>query len=55
MFKPYQLVTIGFILSLMLGFVGSHDMEDEIASQSLYCQMVAEGSWPAYDKEKECK
>ena len=54
MFKPWQLVVLGVTIVTLFGLVGSYDYEAELASQSLYCDMTTEGSWPAYDKAIDC-
>jgi hypothetical protein len=54
MFKPWQLVILGMTFAMLLGLVGSYDYEDELASQSLYCDMTTEGSWPSYDSAIDC-
>lgn len=40
---------IGIIIAL-LGIAGKMDFEDEARSQKLYCDNVASGIWPNYDK-----
>lgn len=37
-----------FLVIFLVGFVGSMDMEDEIAEQQFYCEQVAQGHWPDY-------
>lgn len=54
MFKQWQLFVLGVCFAMLFGLVGSYDYENELASQSLYCDMVAEGTWPAYDKKIDC-
>lgn len=34
---------------LMLGVVGSMDLEDAMADEEHYCQMASEGVWPMRD------
>ena len=44
------------IMALIMGMVGSMVMEDEQAAEQQYCQMVADGLWPAYRKgEVDCE
>lgn len=38
------------LMALILGVVGSMTMDDEQKEQDQYCQMVADGLWPAYRK-----
>lgn len=54
MFKQWQLVVLGVCFAMTFGMVGSYDYDEELASQSLYCNMTAEGSWPAYDSAINC-
>jgi hypothetical protein len=37
-----------FLVIFLVGFVGSMDMEDEIAEQQFYCDQVLGGHWPDY-------
>lgn len=37
-----------FLVIFLVGFVGSMDMEDEIAEQQFYCEQVVQGHWPDY-------
>lgn len=54
-FKPWQLFVLGFTFAMLLGLVGGMDYQDDVESEAFYCDMVAEGSWPAYDKAIECE
>lgn len=42
-----------FILGVIIAVGMSMAFSDEEADRVVYCQMVAEGTWPAYDGE--CK
>ena len=53
-FYPWQLVVLGVCFAMLLGLVGSYDYDEALASQSLYCNMTTEGSWPAYDSAIDC-
>ena len=55
MFKHWQLIVLGVCFAMLFGLVGSFDYDEELASQSLYCNMTAEGSWPAYDEAINCE
>ena len=54
MLKPWQLFTLGMIFAVLLGMVGSFDYQDAQANEQIYCEMVKEGTWPAYDKAIDC-
>lgn len=54
-FYRWQLFTLCLTFAMLLCLVGSYDYDEELASQSLYCDMTTEGSWPAYDKDVVCK
>lgn len=54
MVKPWHLVVLGAAFAMLFGMVGSFDIEDAQASQALYCEMVQEGTWPAYDNAIDC-
>ena len=53
-FNPWQLVVLGMTFAMLLGLVGSYDYQDELTSQSLYCDMTAEGSWPSFNEAIDC-
>lgn len=36
------------------GFAGSMDLEDAQAEQDRYCEYVANGTWPDYNREINC-
>ena len=42
------------ILLLALGLVGQSDYEDELAAERHYCNMVEEGTWPAFNPDVNC-
>lgn len=52
--KSWQLFVLGVILAMLFGMVGSFDYQDAQASHALYCEMVQEGTWPAYDNSIHC-
>lgn len=54
MFKPWQLFVLGFTFAMLLGLVGGMDLQDKLESTAFYCDMTAEGSWPAYDEAIDC-
>ena len=54
MTKPWHLVVLGVVFAMLFGLVGSFDYQDAQASYALYCEMVKEGSWSAYDKAIDC-
>ena len=37
-----------FVILLLIGVMGSADMQDEIADQEFYCDQVLQGHWPDY-------
>lgn len=44
-------LTVGLILILILmGIVGAMDAEDAEKQEELYCEMVAAGHWPDYQR-----
>ena len=47
-------ILIAASLLAAFGLIGNADYEDEMAQNELYCEMVSEGSWPAYDESIEC-
>lgn len=57
MFKllVWQKYVLAFTSIMLLGLVGSYDIEQAEKSHALYCENVASGVWPAYDKEIKCK
>ena len=54
MFKQWQLVILGICFAMLFGLVGSYDYQEEQAKAKLYCDMTADGSWPAYNKAIDC-
>jgi hypothetical protein len=38
-------------LFVVLGLVGTADLEDAQRDEALYCAFVADGTWPAYNPE----
>jgi hypothetical protein len=53
-FYRWQLVVLGVCFAMLFGMVGSYEYQDEKEQEALYCEMVEEGSWPAYDKAIDC-
>tara|TARA_R110000803_G_scaffold21423_1_gene53981 strand:- start:12 stop:254 length:243 start_codon:yes stop_codon:yes gene_type:complete len=41
-------------LLVVLGLVGTADLEDAQRDEALYCEFVADGTWPAYNSEIDC-
>ena len=54
MTKSWHLVVLGAVFAVLFGLVGSFDYQDAQASHALYCEMIQEGTWPAYDKAIDC-
>ena len=54
MTKPWHLVVLGAVFAMLFGIVGSFDYHEEKASEQIYCTMVQEGTWPAYDNSIDC-
>ena len=54
MFKHWHLVVLGVVFTVLFGMVGSFDYQDAQASHALYCEMVQEGTWPAYNNSIVC-
>lgn len=52
--KPWQLFALGMAFAMLFGMVGSFDYHEEKASEQLYCAMIQEGTWPAYDNSIDC-
>ena len=42
-------------LIVVLGLVGTADLEDAQRDEALYCLFVADGTWPAYNSEIDCE
>ena len=53
-FYPWQLIVLGICFAMLIGLIGSYDYEAELASQSLYCDMTTEGSWPLFNSAIDC-
>tara|TARA_R110000822_G_scaffold277352_1_gene399230 strand:+ start:834 stop:992 length:159 start_codon:yes stop_codon:yes gene_type:complete len=48
--------TLAFVgLFVVLGLVGTADLEDAQRDEALYCKFVADGTWPAYNPEIYCE
>ena len=45
--KTHYALTLGAIITA-LAFLGNADATEQEREQERYCQMVAEGAWPAY-------
>jgi len=41
---------LAVLVAIFWGLVGSMIMDDEQKAEAHYCQMVADGLWPAYRK-----
>ena len=52
--KPWQLFVLGVIFAVLFGIVGSFDYHEAQDSGRIYCTMVQEGTWPAYDNSIDC-
>ena len=53
-FYPWQLIVLGVTIVTLFGLIGSYDYDEELASQSLYCNMTTEGSWPLFNSAIDC-
>ena len=53
-FKHWQLFVLGMMFAMLFGLVSSYDYDEELASQSLYCDMTTEGSWPLFNSAIDC-
>ena len=50
----YKIALLLFAI-IAIGAVGSGDMQDEIAEEQFYTEMVCDGHWPDYKNlEPEC-
>lgn len=47
------LLTLAAVIAAF-GFAGNADLEDAQNHAGLYCQFVADGTWPAYDSQINC-
>lgn len=54
MTKPWHLIALGMVFAVLFGMVGSFDYQDAQANHALYCEMVQEGTWPAYNSAIDC-
>ena len=54
MLKPWQLIALGATFAVLFGMVGSFDYHEAQASHALYCEMIQEGAWPAYNSAIDC-
>jgi hypothetical protein len=43
-----QKLIMAVMIALILGIVGSMDVDDEQGEHDKYCQMVNDGLWPEY-------
>ena len=50
-----QRIGLFLVLLALVGFVGTADMEDQIAEEQFYIEMVCDGKWPDYNNlQPEC-
>ena len=54
MVKSWHLIALGMVFAVLFGMVGSFDYQEEKANHALYCEMIQEGTWPAYNKAIDC-
>ena len=54
MTKTHYAIILGLILVAM-AWLGNADAKDEQREQDRYCEMVAEGTWPAYRGTEGCE
>ena len=54
MLKRWHLIALGVTFAVLFGLVGSFDYHEAKASHALYCAMVQEGTWPAYNNSIDC-
>jgi hypothetical protein len=47
---PAHKIALAFLVCTLLGIVGSMDARDAEAAQDQYCDMVASGAWPDFNK-----
>lgn len=48
------LFVLGLSFAVLLGVVGTYDIEEAQAQHALYCEMVSEGSWPSFNESIDC-
>lgn len=53
-FHPWQLFVMGICIVMLFCLVSSYDIDQANDDKEIYCQMVEERTWPAYDKEVDC-
>lgn len=46
--ETQRILLAAILMAIVMGIVGSMVAEDEQKAQEQYCQMVADGLWPAY-------
>ena len=46
-------VFVGIAFIMVLGWVGKLDMQDELAKEKFYCEMVSDGNWNNF-KHLDC-
>ena len=46
---------LALALIVALGLVGTADLEDAQRDEALYCEFVADGTWPAYNPDIFCE
>lgn len=53
----HNLFLAGVLLVVLgvMGAVGNADYADDVRQQQHYCDMVADGHWPAYDDSINCE
>jgi len=49
-----QVLVLILSLLLLVSMISELDARDQERHEEFYCAMVAEGSWPAYNKEVDC-
>ena len=54
MLKSWQLFALGAVFTVLFGMVGSFDYQEAQDSEQIYCTMVQEGTWPAYNNSIDC-
>lgn len=54
-FLPWQKAVLAITCAMLFCLVASYDVDQAQQDQSLYCENVKLGAWPAYDKTILCK
>lgn len=54
-FLPWQKPVLMTTVVVLFCLVASYDIEQAEQTQAMYCEMVDEGTWPAYDTSIKCK